>query len=160
MTLHTPYPRPHTPLQSVPSYVSATLRLSDPSSDVLVRHVRLLRNCVALAQQRWGFEIEAASILPNEMHLLCAFDDQDFAIGAALKLIAVSFARHLPDASAEIWADTSEVTEIATAMVQLQRIQIENAPVRARLVQTARDWPYSSVHTAQVGTSDLGAVVA
>ena len=160
MTLHTPHPRLGRPVLADTSFVSVTLRLSDSSSDVLVRHVRLLRDCVALAQQRWNFAIEAAAVLPSEMHMLCEFQDQEFAVGGALKLITASFARHLPESSNDLWANTSEVIEIATPVARLRRTFIEGAPVRAGLVKSASDWPFSSVHKAQGQGRELGADVA
>lgn len=160
MTLHIPHPRPVMPVSAETSFVSATLRLADPSSDLLVRHVRLLRDCVALAQQRWNFAIEAAAVLPCEMHLLCEFHDREFAVGGALKLICASFARHVPEVGNDLWADTSEVIEIATPVVQLRRTFIEAAPVRAGLVKAVADWPFSSVHKVQGQGRELGADVA
>lgn len=156
MTRYAPIPRP----DPVPAHVAITLSLADASSDLLVRHVRLLRDCVALSQQRWGFGIDAAVVLPNTMHLLCGFSDAEFGVGGAVRLIKSAFARHVPGASPEIWADDTEVLEIPTAVVSLRRSFMENAPVRAGLVKRAEDWPYSSAHRMDVLAGPMGAEVA
>lgn len=156
MTKYAPIPRrlPHT------AHVAMTLRLADPTSDMLVRHVRLLRDCVALSQQRWDFGIDAAVVLPNEMHLLCCFADAEFGVGGAVRLIRSAFARHLPAAPNDLWAPETELLEITTPVVPMRRSFIENAPVRAGLVKRAEDWPYSSAHSAAALAGPMGAEVA
>lgn len=160
MSYHTPFPRPVPMSSPVCAHVAITLRLADASDDLLVRHVRLLRDCVALAQQRWGFEVEAAVVLPGEVQMLCLFDDVKFGVGGGIKLICTAFARHVPGDGTGIWSDDSDVLEIAPPVAALRRAFIENAPVRAGLAKTAADWPYSSAHRAALQGSQLGAVVA
>lgn len=160
MTHHAPIPRP----APVSSYVSVTLQLAQGDSDMLVRHVRLLRDCVALAQARWGFTIEAAVVLPSEMQLLCRFPDYEFGVRGAIKLITTAFARHVPiylqGKHDKIWSTTNEVIEVATAVVDMRRNFIEQAPVRAGLVKDATDWPYSSANKGTAQASDMGVAVA
>ena len=74
MTYHMPLPLPARKSPDYPCHVAITLRLTDGRSDLLVRHIRLLRDCVALSQRRCDFVIQAAAVLPAEMHLLCAFE--------------------------------------------------------------------------------------
>jgi len=140
--------------------VALSLRLEDASSDLLVRHVRILRDCVALAQKRWGFDVDAAAVLPSELHLLCCFPDTQFAIGNAARLIASAFAHHVPAPCNVAWSHNSDVTEIAHSAVKLRRDFIENAPVRAGLVRAATDWPYSSANRASLQGGEFGVAVA
>lgn len=156
MTQYAPIPRP----QPNPAHVSITMRLSDPSSDLLVRHVRLLRDCVALAQRRWGFGIDAAVVLPSEMHLLCGFPDAEFGVVGAIKLVQSAFVRHLPGGQGDPWADETELLEISPPAVALRRRFIEAAPVRAGHVPNAADWPYSSAHRDVAQSHPLGVAVA
>lgn len=160
MTHHAPIPRP----APIPAHVAVTLRLADASDDLLVRHVRLLRDCVALAQQRWGFGIEAAVVLPSEVQLLCSFSDADFGVRGAIRLITTAFVRHLPGEGTrshdEVWAGASELIEITPPVVALRRTFIEAAPVRLGLVKQAQDWPFSSAHTGTAQASDMGVAVA
>jgi putative transposase len=152
MTYHAPIPRP--------SIVAITLRLTDPSSDLLVRHVRLLRDCVALAQKRWDFGIEAAVVLPNELQLLGSFADDQSGVGGAIRLIRSTFARHLPESGVDIWNDDVEVLEVSRPVVALRRTFMEMAPVRAGMVRSARDWPFSSAHKDVVQGTATGVAVA
>ena len=160
MTFHTPLPSPALNPTFKPAYVAITLRLADASDDLLVRQVRLLRDCVALAQQRWGFTIDAAAVLPSEMQLLCLFPDADFGTEGAVKLICSAFERHLPSRDVGVWSNEAELVEISDAVASLRRVFIEAAPVRAGLVKTAGDWPYSSAHKATTQGSEMGVAVA
>ena len=157
MTYYAPIPR----LSSSISYVSITMQTRDSADDLLVRHVRLLRDCVALSQQRWQFGIEAAVVLPSEVQLLCAFSDADFGVKGAIELIKATFCRHLSGAPSRtsIWADTTEIVELTDASVPLRRAFIERAPVRAGLVKANEDWPYSSSHKASPQGTALGVAV-
>lgn len=139
------------------AYVAVTMRLADRSSDLLVRHVRILRDCVASAQKRWVFDIEAAVVLPGELHLLCDFPDVQFGVSGAVRMISRSFARHAPApvGPENIWCSDSEVVEIPDDSVGLRIDMIENEPVRAGLVKMAADWPYSS---AQKGVAQAGRI--
>lgn len=152
MTYHAPPPRP--------AFVAITLRLTDPSSDLLVRHVRLLRDCVALAQQRWDFGIEAAVVLPNELQVLGSFADDQFGVGGAIRLIQSAFVHHLPESVGNIWEGEAEVLELSSPVVALRRTFMEAAPVRAGLVQSAQDWPFSSAHRHVVQGTETGVAVA
>lgn len=160
MSYHTPAPRPAPATYPVSAHVAITLRLADPSDDVLVRHVRLLRDCVALSQQRWSFGIEAAVVLPNELQLLCLFDDAQFSVRSAVKLICSAFSRHAPTGIDVVWSDDCEIIEVSSAAAALRRTFIENAPVRAGLVQRAEDWPFSSAHAGTAQSTGLGVAVA
>ena len=160
MTYHASLPRPAPQLNQNPAYVAITLRLADASDDLLVRQVRLLRDCVALSQQRWSFTIEAAAVLPNEMQLLCSFPDAEFGVNGAIRLIASAFDRHIPQHEGSVWSDKSEVIEVPTAVISSRRTFIEAAPVRAGLVKCAIDWPYSSANLATAQASDMGVAVA
>jgi putative transposase len=160
MSYQAPIPRP-VPLSS---HVSVTMRLASSSYDLLIRHVRLLRDCVGLSQQRWGFGIEAAVVLPSEVQLLCSFPDPEFGARGALRLITNAFARHVPgvlqgDHDA-IWSDNTEIIEITHSVVALRSRFIENAPVRAGLVKCPEDWPYSSANKKTSQASDMGVAVA
>ena len=137
-----------------------TFRLANASDDLLVRQVRLLRDCVALAQQRWGFTIDAAVVLPNEMQLLCLFQDANFGTRGAIKLICSAFEHHSPRNETNVWAAETEVIEISGAVAPLRRTFVEAAPVRAGLVKAAADWPYSSAHKRTAQGDEMGVAVA
>jgi putative transposase len=160
MTYHTPLPRPAHKPQPRLARVAITLQLADARSDLLVRHIRLLRDCVAVSQKRWDFVIEAAAVLPAEMQLLCAFHDVDFGVRSAISVITTAFDCHVPGPDASVWSNKCEVVEIAAAVVPLRRTFVEAAPVRAGLVEKASDWPLSSTHMGTVQSRFLGVGVA
>lgn len=150
MSYQAPIPRP-VPLSS---HVSVTMRLA----------VRLMRDCVGLSQQRWGFGIEAAVVLPSEVQLLCSFPVSEFGVCGALRLITTAFARHVPgvlqgDHDA-ILSDNTEIIEITHSVVALRSRFIENAPMRAGLVKCPEDWLYSSANKKTSQSSDMGVAVA
>ena len=161
MTKFAPLPRPPMPQpMGEQAHVAVILRLNDPNDDILIRHIRLLRDCVALAQQRWQFEVEAAVVLPGELQMLCRFDDIQFGAGDAVKLITTAFARHVPHGGTVVWSDENEMHEVGAAVAALRRDLIENAPVRAGLARAPQDWPHSSVHRAVPQVGKLGVDVA
>ncbi|AGI69399.1 hypothetical protein OAN307_c39710 [Octadecabacter antarcticus 307] len=143
----------------LPCHIAITLRLADAGDDLLVRHVRLLRDCVAVSQKRWGFVINAAAVLPAEMQLLCAFYDADHGVRSAIGLITKTFDRHVSGDSRSVWSDKSEVTALSPAAAPSRRSFVEAAPVRAGLVRNDCDWPYSSAHVDTVQSGDIGVAV-
>jgi len=121
-----------------------TMRLADATSDLFVRRMALLRDCVALAQRRTGVEVDSAAVLPAEMHLLCRLMPGEHP-GAALRVIRAGFARHAGEGGV-IWDREMTVVEVPAAALAARRRFLLSAPVRAGLVRDAADWPYSSLH--------------
>ncbi|NBD28637.1 MAG: hypothetical protein GVY31_01190 [Alphaproteobacteria bacterium] len=135
------------------SHFAVTLRLADATSDLLVRRIPVLRDCVALARLRRGLEIDTATVLPAEMHLLCRMMPGDEP-GSALRLIRDGFARHAADGR-PIWDVELPITRIHGPAIEARRRFILAAPVRAGLVRDAADWPYSSLHHHGAPRRDL-----
>ena len=160
MTYHIPLPVPAHKLPDFPCHVAITLRLANAQRDLLVRHIRLLRDCVALSKRRWDFVIQAAAVLPAEMHLLCAFGGGHHDACGAIRLITSTFDRHVSDHCASVWSDTCEVIEVSSRVAQLRRSFVEAAPVRAGLASNVCDWPYSSAHMDTAQSDDMGVAVA
>jgi putative transposase len=157
----------HTPLQSpahkshdYPCHVAITLRVESGQSELLVRHISLLRDCGVLSKRRWDFVIQAAAVLPAEMHLLCAFGGGHHDASGAIRLITSTFDRHVSDHCASVWSDTCEVIEVSSRVAHLRRRFVEAAPVRAGLVSNVCDWPYSSAHVDTAQSDDMGVAVA
>jgi len=159
MTYHMPLPLPDRKSPDYPCHVAITLRLKNGQSDLLVRRIRLLRDCVALSKRRWDFVIQAAVVLPAEMHLLCAYAGGHHDVRGAIRLIASTFDRHVSDHRASVWSDAFEVIKVSSRVAQLRRSFVEAAPVRAGLVRNVCDWPYSSAHMDTVQSCDMGVAV-
>ncbi len=132
---------------------------ADVDSNALVHNVHLLRDCVAVAGRRWDFEIEAAVVLPAELHLLAVFRTGEFGIRQAAALIQSVFDRHV-EGEWSGWDGAARLTPVDPSATRLRRAFIEAAPVRRGLVDDPADWPYSSAHRSQAQVTTLGAAVA
>jgi len=134
------------------THFAVTMRLADATSDLLVRHISLLRDCVALARLRTGAEIDTATVLPAEMHLLCRLLPGEDP-GPTLRAIQVGFARHA-GADGPVWDREMTLAEVPAAAIAGRRRFLLGAPVRAGLVRDPGDWPYSSLHRRGALRSD------
>jgi putative transposase len=138
-----------------------TVRLDDPASDLLARHIDLFRQSVALARQRWPFVIEAAVILPDRTHMIWTLPQRDNDYGLRWRLIKTTFERHLPARTRKALASAGQrvwqrryweqpVTSSADLSSYLD--MIHTAPVRAGLVRHGTDWRYSSFFRGNAGS--------
>ena len=134
-------------------------RLEDRSSDLLVREVALLRDCLRLALVRWPFEIRCACVLPAELHMIWTLPEGDADYPARWRLIKSAFSRNLPPPAVPpsaskrrrgekgIWQRRYREHRIRDAAdFSLHEAHVLGAPVRAGLVARAEDWPLSSIH--------------
>lgn len=135
-----------------------TLRLQDHRSDLLVSQIDLLRDAMRLCRKRWPFEIEAAVILPNKLHMIWTLPDGDADFSKRWRLIKSSFSRHAPAPAyiseshrkrgeKGIWQRRFWEHLIRDADdLALHMHLIRSAPIHAGLVKRPSDWPYSSLH--------------
>ena len=134
-----------------------TVRLQDQQSDLLVTHIDLLRDTTRLCRKRWPFEIAAAVVLPNKLHMIWQLPAGDADYAKRWRLIKSTFSRHVP---APAYIPESHVRRGEKGIWQRRfwehviRDQqdfdthmhlIASAPVHAGLVMRAGDWPYSSL---------------
>ncbi|WP_375279870.1 hypothetical protein [Pseudooctadecabacter sp.] len=159
MSYHTTLTRPLSVDALRPMPVAMKFTLKDPSSDLLLREVRLLRDCVAVARTRWDFSLDAAVVLPAQMQLLAVFNTGEFGMRQAMAVIQSTFESHLDDTGA-IWDGAAEFTILNWEAIPLRRAFIEAAPVRMGFVQDPRDWAYSSAHRDLPQGRALGVAVA
>lgn len=160
---------PRTAHFCAPTSTAITLRLASPSSDLLVRHVRLVRDCVASVQKHIKFDIEAAVVLPSQLLLLCDVDDGESGAQGVARLIQNTFAMHATDRLVAdtlvagtgtqkrrscLWGTEVDLVQVTAPTIALRRAFIENAPVRAGLVHQPSDWPYSSARHAVLPQPD------
>jgi putative transposase len=147
-----------------------TLRLQDHRSDLLVSQIDLLRDAMRLCRKRWPFEIEAAVILPNKLHMIWTLPEGDADFSKRWRLIKSSFSRHAPTSAyipeshrkrgeKGIWQRRFWEHLIRDADdFALHMHLIRSAPIHAGLVKRPSDWPYSSLHhrkAAKVRTTAL-----
>lgn len=135
-----------------------TVRLADQSSNLLVRHVDLLRNATTLTRHKWPFAIESAVILPNRLHMIWTLPMHDQDYGKRWKMIKTTFSSHLPEQIIQkarakrewIWQRRYWEQEICSPEEMAEYLQlIKEAPVREELVKKAENWPHSSLGFTQ-----------
>ena len=135
-------------------------RLSDPSEDLLVRHVAHLRTCVRMTRQTLPFDVVEAVVLPSEMHMIWRLHGADQDYSGRWRMLKSLFSRHLPaprnlspqqKARGEkgIWQrrfwehcirDQSDLIA--------HRDFMWRSPVACGLVARPTDWEHSSIHRA------------
>jgi len=137
-----------------------TVNLLNRRSDLLVRHIDLLRETVRATRLRHPFHIDAWVVLPDHMHCVWTLPDGDAGFALRWKVIKLAFARRLPK------------TEVLTAtqrsrgergiwqrrywehLIQDERDYrhhvdyVHRNPLKHGLVERVVDWPYSSFHRA------------
>ncbi|WP_342068672.1 REP-associated tyrosine transposase [Yoonia algicola] len=136
-----------------------TVRLQDQRADLLVSQIDLLRDAVRLCRKRWPFEIDAAVVLPNKLHMIWTLPDGDADFSKRWRLIKSSFSRHapaptyIPDSHRKrgekgiwqrrFWEHLIRDEDDMALHLHL----IRSAPIHAGLVKRPSDWPYSSLHS-------------
>lgn len=133
-----------------------TVRLADLRQDTLVRHIGVLRDAVRITRKRLPFVIDAAVILPQELHMIWHMPDGDADFSKRWRMIKSTFSRHVPAPEyvcksmqrrrekgiwqRRFWEHLIKDGEDYQMHLQL----IKNAPVSKGLVSEVNDWPYSS----------------
>ena len=72
-----------------------TVNLADRSSDLLIKHVDVLRNAFKIVKQRYPFHIDAIVILPDHIHMVCTMPDNDADFSKRIKLIKYYFSHRI-----------------------------------------------------------------
>jgi putative transposase len=135
-----------------------TVTLADRSSDLLIRHIDVLRKSYRAAQERQSFETIAICILPDHLHAIWSLPEGDADFPARWNFIKGDFSRRVPAAAAR---SDSHIKRREKGLWQRRYwehlIRDENDlarhvdyvhfnPVKHGLVAAARDWPHSSFH--------------
>lgn len=135
-----------------------TVRLQDQRSDLLTARIGLLRDAVRLCRKQSPFRIDAAVILPAELHMIWTLPAGDADFSGRWRMIKSTFSRHLPvpdnltavqkrRGEKGIWQRRFWEHVIRDeGDFALHLHLITTAPVRAGLVRRATDWPYASWH--------------
>ncbi len=135
-----------------------TVRLQDRASRLLVERVDLLRAAVRLCRHRWPFEIEAAVVLPDHLHMIWTLPCGDAGFSRRWRLIKATVSRHVPPPAMRsrsmagrgekgIWQRRFWEHLIRDeADLAAHRAYLLAAPVRAGLVARPQDWAFSSIH--------------
>lgn len=134
-----------------------TVTLRDRSSDLLVRHVDLLREAFRLVHNIRPFTIDAIVILPEHCHALWTLPEGDTDYSGRWRAIKSHFTRHLRTAGVRLIRDNRGEYQLWQRRFWEHTIRDERDyrhhvdyihynPVKHGLVEQAADWPYSSIH--------------
>jgi putative transposase len=134
-----------------------TVTLRDRSSDVLVRHVGLLRNAFRTVRAERPFAIDAIVILPDHLHAVWTLPEGDADYSGRWRAIKSYFTRDLRLSNMPLTADNRgeyrlwqrrfwEHTIRDDADFQRHVDYIHWNPVKHGLTQCVADWPHSSFH--------------
>lgn len=133
-----------------------TVALADTTSSLLVERVDLLRHAVALCQKQRPFTINAAVILPAQLHMIWTLPADDADFSARWRFIKSTFSRHIPaapDRPKSMIARAEKGIWQRRFWEHLIKDQddydmhdhlIATAPLRHGLVRDTKDWPLCS----------------
>jgi len=122
-----------------------TVTLRDRRSDLLVRHVDLLRSSWRKAHARIAHEVIAAVVLPDHLHAVIRMRDGADDYSRLWQEIKKGFSRNLPGASpwqSRFWEHT--IRDDTDLRGHIDYVHFN--PVKHGWASKAVDWPFSSFH--------------
>ena len=135
-----------------------TVNLQDRQSDLLVRHIELLREVIRGVRQAHPFEIVAMVVLPEHIHAIWHLPEGDTDYPLRWSQIKAGFSRKLPPGEVVtpsraakrergIWQRRYWEHRIRDETDLARHIDyIHINPVKHGHVWQATHWPYSSIH--------------
>ncbi len=136
-----------------------TVCLADKQSNLLVEEVDLLRDVTRLCQKQRPFVINAAVILPSELHMIWRLPPGDADYSARWRQIKSTFSRHIPTPCGPLTPSMANRGEkgIWQRRFWEHRIRdqddydrhdhlIATAPLRAGLLRDQSEWPLCSAY--------------
>lgn len=127
-------------------------------NDLLIRHIKALRQAVAATRRDHPFAIDAMVVLPDHLHALWQLPEDDADFSTRWRLIKARFARAVPRqehtspsrrrrGERAIWQRRFWEHRIRDERDWRHHVDyIHYNPVKHGLVGRALDWPYSSFH--------------
>lgn len=134
-----------------------TVTLRDRSSDMLVRHVDLLREAFRSVHDARPFTVEAIVILPEHLHALWTLPEGDSDYSGRWRAIKSHFTRQLRATGVPLLRDIRGEYQLWQRRFWEHTIRDERDhrhhvdyihynPVKHGLVTQVADWPHSSFH--------------
>lgn len=135
-----------------------TVNLADRRSRLLVDNIELLRAAFRTTRRRHPFTIDATAVLPDHLHTIWTLPEGDSDFAGRWQLIKGGFSRRLPRQEP---VSASRVSKRERGIWQRRYWEhtlrdeddlarhidyIHFNPVKHRLVERVRDWPFSSFH--------------
>ena len=137
-----------------------TLNLRDRRSDLLVKHIDLLRESWKEVSKTRPFETLAAVILPDHMHMVISLPEDDADYPSRLRLLKSGFTRRLPDdakskgrkGERNVWQRRYWEHAIRDeADLEAHVNYVHYNPVKHGHVNEMDAWPYSTWHRHKTG---------
>jgi putative transposase len=138
-----------------------TVNLADRKSDLLVKHIGLLREAVKAVKKNHAFTINAMVVLPDHLHCIWTLPEHDCNYSMRWMLIKRYFSleiskteninqARLKKRERGIWQRRFWEHVIRDERDYLNHIEyIHINPIKHGYVKDATDWPYSSIHKIQ-----------
>ena len=134
-----------------------TVTLRDRSSNVLIRHIGLLRDAFREVRAERPFAIDAIVVLPDHLHAIWTLPEEDSDYSGRWRAIKSRFTRKLrasgmpltrdPRGEYRLWQRRFwEHTMRDDRDFEHHVNYIHWNPVKHGLTERAMDWPYSSFH--------------
>lgn len=135
-----------------------TIRLADPHSDLLLRRIDLLRRAMRETLNRHPFRIDAITVLPATLHMLCTLPPGKRASPRRIAMLKSRFSRGCPMSENRssgqikrgekgIWGRHHWQHMIHDADDFMRhRDLIYFSPVHAGLCATPQEWVHTSLH--------------
>lgn len=135
-----------------------TVNLLDRRSDLLTRHIDLLRTSIKNVKQRYPFKIHALVVLPDHMHCVIELPEGDVDFATRWRLIKMRFSKQLPNVERRsavriargergIWQRRyweHLIRDERGFRAHIDYVHIN--PVKHGLVRSVAEWPYSTFH--------------
>jgi putative transposase len=119
---------------------------------------RLYRDLVADHCRQYGVGIWGWCLMPNHVHLILTPSDKD-GLRAALSRVHRKYAGHIharEQRTGHFWQGRFGCVAMDEAHLVAAMAYVVLNPVRARLVEKAEDWPWSSIHAYRRPTEGDG----
>ena len=135
-----------------------TVNLLERNKSLLIDHIEELRTAVKRTQEQKPFEIDAWVVLPDHMHAIWTLPEEDSDYSGRWRDIKKSFSKSLPKieyvSSTRTMRDERgiwqrrfwEHTIRDENDFQRHMDYIHYNPVKHGLVETVKEWPYSTFH--------------
>jgi putative transposase len=142
-----------------------TANLEDRSSDLLVRHIDLLRQAWRTVEKRKPFETVAAVVLPDHLHCIWRLPQGDADFPGRWRLLKSEFTKALllrmdvaegrREGERAVWQRRFWEHMIRNQEDRQKHVEyIHNNPVRHGHCSRVDEWPYSSFRRWDVMVAD------
>jgi putative transposase len=135
-----------------------TVNLLNRRTDLLVRHIDVLRQAIADTKKAMPFHIDAWVVLPEHMHCIWTLPESDANYAERMKLLKTLFSKNVPKTETisavraakgergiwqrRFWEHT--IRDDADYAAHMDYVHFN--PVKHGWANTVADWPHSTFH--------------